>query len=91
MNSLLSQTAGKCYFGRSVFPRSSCRCHAVVSSLTNWLVGANKLLKTLSDLICMLDVSQECVQNHLIKLLVKLSIVYSEVLKKKKTRAQESD
>lgn len=55
----------------------------LVSSVTNWLVGANKLLKTWSDRISVPDVSQECVQNHLIKLLVKLfPPVYSEVLKK---------
>ena len=50
--------------------------HTVVSSLTNRVLGASKLLKTWTYRISVSDVSQECVHNHLIKLLVKLFLSF---------------
>ncbi|XP_040920887.1 nesprin-2a [Toxotes jaculatrix] len=42
------------------------------ATVSKWLVAANKHLKTWSDLADTSDLSQECVHNNLIKLLVRL-------------------
>ncbi|XP_067338852.1 nesprin-2 isoform X4 [Channa argus] len=67
---------------RSVYRRTEQeiqRCRAIQDSWTRyqtdlalvseWLDGANKHLKTLSDLADTTDLDQECIQSHLIKLL----------------------
>ncbi|XP_026174095.1 nesprin-2a isoform X2 [Mastacembelus armatus] len=45
------------------------RFQAHFASVSEWLVGANKHLKTLSDLADTSDLSQRCIYSHLIKLL----------------------
>lgn len=51
--------------------------------VTEWLVGASRLVETWSNLVNSSDVTQECVYNHLIKLLV--SQMISLLLKTKET------
>lgn len=43
-----------------------------LGSVNEWLDGANKDLKTLSDLADTSDLNQECIHSHLTKLLVML-------------------
>uniref|UniRef100_A0AAZ1XTJ4 KASH domain-containing protein n=1 Tax=Oreochromis aureus TaxID=47969 RepID=A0AAZ1XTJ4_OREAU len=45
------------------------RFHTNFDLVREWLAGANKHLKTLSGLVDLSDLSQECVQSNLIKLL----------------------
>lgn len=51
------------------------RFHTNFDLVSEWLAGANKHLKTLSGLVNLSDLSQECVQSNLIKLLVRLFCV----------------
>lgn len=51
------------------------RFHSNFDLVSEWLAGANKHLKTLSGLVNLSDLSQECVQSNLIKLLVRLFCV----------------
>lgn len=51
------------------------RFHTNFDLVSEWLAGANKHLKTLSGLVDVSDLSQECVQSNLIKLLVRLFCV----------------
>uniref|UniRef100_A0AAX7UPX0 Nesprin-1 spectrin repeats region domain-containing protein n=1 Tax=Astatotilapia calliptera TaxID=8154 RepID=A0AAX7UPX0_ASTCA len=48
---------------------SQIRFHSNFDLVSEWLAGANKHLKTLSGLVNLSDLSQECVQSNLIKLL----------------------
>ncbi|XP_039874015.1 nesprin-2 isoform X3 [Simochromis diagramma] len=48
---------------------SQIRFHTNFDLVSEWLAGANKHLKTLSGLVNLSDLSQECVQSNLIKLL----------------------
>lgn len=45
--------------------------------LSEWLIGASKLLKTWSNLANTSDLNQECIHNHLVKMLVRLFCLFS--------------
>lgn len=47
------------------------------ASVSEWLIGASKHLKTWSNLADTPDLNQECIHNNLIRLLVRLSRLLS--------------
>lgn len=61
----------------SVFSHPPHRFQTDFASLSEWLIGASKLLKTWSNLAKTSELNQECIHNHLIKLLVRLFCLLS--------------
>lgn len=70
MNVKLCQGASSVLLHWIHFSPSPLRFQTDFGFITEWLDGASRLLKTWSNLVNTSDVTQECVYNHLIKLLV---------------------